>query len=76
MIKLQFLDTTRNLLVNFHIEKIGLVLLFNFLAWYKALPYTANASWPMKLKGDIFNLMMWLYLKTISGPYITYQTRD
>ena len=43
MIKLQFLNTTLNLLTKFHMEKIGPFLLFNFLTWYKVITYTGNA---------------------------------
>ena len=30
----------------------------------------------MKLIDDVFNLITWLYLKTVSGLYITYQAPD
>ena len=72
MIKLQFLNTTHNLLTKFYMENIGPFLLFNFLTWYKAITYTGNASWPLaKLIGDVFILITWFYLKMVSGPFIT-----
>ena len=72
MIKLQLLNTTHNFLTNFHTEKLGPILLFSFLTWYKVMSYTGNASWPMKLISGVFNLITWLYPRTVSGPYITY----
>ena len=70
--KLQFLNTTHNLLTKFHMEKIGPFVLFNILTWYKVITYIRNVSWPMKLIGKVINLTTWLYLKTVSGLYITY----
>ena len=57
MIKLQFLNTTPNLLTKFHMEKIGPFVLFNFLTWYKVITCTGNASRPMKLIGGVFNVI-------------------
>ena len=70
--KLQFLNTTHNLLTKFHMEKTGPFVLFNILTWYKVITYIRNVSWPMKLIGKVINLTTWLYLKTVSGLYITY----
>ena len=57
MIKLQFVNTTHNLLTKFYMEKTDHFLLFNFLTWYKVITYTGNASKPMKLTGDFLNLI-------------------
>ena len=37
MLKLQFLNTTHNLLTKFHLENIGTFHLLHFLAWYKVI---------------------------------------
>ena len=69
MIKLQFINTTLNLLTKFHMEKVDTFLLFNFLTWYKVKTYIGKAS---KLISDVFNLITWLYLIMVPGPYITF----
>ena len=69
MIKLQFINTTLNLLTKFHMEKIDTFLLFNFLTWYKVITYIGKAS---TLISDVFNLITWLYLIMVPGPYITF----
>ena len=38
-------------------KKIDHFLLFNFLTWSTVINYTGNASKPMKLIGDVLNLI-------------------
>ena len=39
---------------------------FNFLTGYEVETYTGDA--PLMLIGEVINLIMWLFLKTVAGP--------
>ena len=55
MRKLQYLDNIRNLMTNFHMEKMKTFHFFSSITKYEVQSYTGYTPWQTKLNNGIIN---------------------
>ena len=67
MHKLQYLNTTYNLLTKFYPDKASPFQFIKFLTWYEVTTWTGNNPRQMKFIGDVINVITLIYLKKILG---------
>ena len=70
---MQFLNTTHYLLTW---RKSPHSIFFNFLAWYEVESYTGYIPRQIKLIGVVINIVVRLFLNTVSGLQITHWAYD